>query len=289
VKQFPRVYFELTDRCNLSCAFCAGAHGTREMEKDSLDAVIRRIADVTDEIRPHVLGEPLIYPHFAYFMSLCETYGVSVKITTNGLAVSENRNILLESPVLREINFSLHSFTESTHGSPETYLSPILSLCDEFTARNTPVHINFRFWNMSDNVLPDTRRLFSILTDHYKSDTPDSRGNDIPDGGKSSVKLTLRRRISFDEQFEWPSLSRPVIRKHGFCHGTRSHIAILSDGTVVPCCLDARGNIPLGNIHSAPLAEIIRSPRFLAIKEGFSRRELTEDLCRRCSYINRFD
>ncbi|HNX59129.1 MAG TPA: SPASM domain-containing protein, partial [Spirochaetota bacterium] len=103
------------------------------------------------------------------------------------------------------------------------------------------------------------------------------------------VKLVNRRRVHFDERFEWPTPARPVIHDNGFCLGGISHIGVLSDGTVVPCCLDAGGNIPLGNIFTTPLAEIIRAPRLAAMRDGFSRHILTEDLCKRCSYISRFD
>ncbi|WP_427927148.1 SPASM domain-containing protein, partial [Acinetobacter baumannii] len=38
--------------------------------------------------------------------------------------------------------------------------------------------------------------------------------------------------------FEWPELNGSYYNERGFCQGIRTHIAILSDGTVVPCCLD---------------------------------------------------
>ena len=34
----------------------------------------------------------------------------------------------------------------------------------------------------------------------------------------------------------------------GTCYALRDHIAILSDGSIVPCCLDTKGDIKLGNI-----------------------------------------
>ena len=63
---------------------------------------------------------------------------------------------------------------------------------------------------------------------------------------------------------------------------------MLCDGTVVPCCLDHEGDIPLGNLFTQSLEEILSSPRAQAIYEGFSGRRVVEELCRKCGYARRF-
>ncbi|HNX59366.1 MAG TPA: radical SAM protein, partial [Spirochaetota bacterium] len=190
MKPFPRVYLELTDRCNLACPFCAGSNGTREIPVERLEPVLRQIAEITSEVRPHVLGEPLIYPHLARFLELCAKLSLTVKITTNGLAVDSVRGLLFESSALRELNFSLHSYDRSTHGTPEEYLSPILSLCDEFDRQNIPLHVNFRFWNIGTESSGGADKLFRLLLDHYKCDGFDAS---MPEEGRESVKLVNRR------------------------------------------------------------------------------------------------
>ena len=35
----------------------------------------------------------------------------------------------------------------------------------------------------------------------------------------------------------------------GYCHALKDQLAILVDGTIVPCCLDNNGDINLGNIY----------------------------------------
>ena len=73
-----------------------------------------------------------------------------------------------------------------------------------------------------------------------------------------------------------------------FCYGLRDQIGILCDGTVVPCCLDHEGDVPLGNLFTQSLEEILAGERARAIREGFSRRRAVEPLCRRCGYSRRF-
>jgi radical SAM protein with 4Fe4S-binding SPASM domain len=65
-------------------------------------------------------------------------------------------------------------------------------------------------------------------------------------------------------------------------------VAILVDGTVVPCCLDGEGILSLGNINMTSFSDIIESERAKNIFEGFSRREAVEELCRKCGYRKRF-
>ena len=72
------------------------------------------------------------------------------------------------------------------------------------------------------------------------------------------------------------------------CRGLLDHFGILSDGTVVPCCLDSDGIINLGNVFEEELADILASPRARAIPEGFRRRKAVEDLCRRCGFAQKF-
>ena len=77
------------------------------------------------------------------------------------------------------------------------------------------------------------------------------------------------------------------MRTKVFCHGLRDQIGILLDGTVVPCCLDSEGKIPLGNIFNEELVDIINSKRAIDIYDGFSQRRAVEDLCKRCGYAKR--
>ncbi|MEG1779282.1 MAG: SPASM domain-containing protein, partial [Oscillospiraceae bacterium] len=64
---------------------------------------------------------------------------------------------------------------------------------------------------------------------------------------------------------------------------------ILCDGTVVPCCLDSDGSVPLGNVFTQPFSEIVLSARLQKMADNFANGIVSEELCRRCSYRARFD
>ena len=68
----------------------------------------------------------------------------------------------------------------------------------------------------------------------------------------------------------------------------KTQIAILVDGTVVPCCLDCNGKIPLGNIYEESFETIINGKNCLDLRKSFQDRKPIATLCQKCSYKNRF-
>ena len=104
---------------------------------------------------------------------------------------------------------------------------------------------------------------------------------------KDNVKLKENLYFNKDKEFIWPNLNNGINNTKGTCYGTRTHIGILSDGTVIPCCLDSSGIINLGNIFETSLKEIIESKRFINIKTNFQNNKICEELCKKCGFINR--
>ena len=73
------------------------------------------------------------------------------------------------------------------------------------------------------------------------------------------------------------------------CRGTRDHIGILVDGTVVPCCLDANGIIDLGNIFKESLDDILNKQITKEIISGFQNNKAVHPLCNKCDFRERFE
>ena len=94
--------------------------------------------------------------------------------------------------------------------------------------------------------------------------------------------------MEWGDRFEWPDSEAEIKGKRYFCYGLKDQFGILSDGTIVPCCLDIEGTISLGNIFKDELNSVLKSKRAMDIAEGFKRGEAAEDLCKRCGYTQRF-
>ncbi|WP_270981982.1 SPASM domain-containing protein, partial [Campylobacter upsaliensis] len=75
------------------------------------------------------------------------------------------------------------------------------------------------------------------------------------------------------------------ISKKGFCYALKEQVGILSDGTLVPCCLDSGGAINLGNVLENSFQNLLETKKFLDLKQGFERGERLENLCQRCEFF----
>jgi radical SAM protein with 4Fe4S-binding SPASM domain len=289
VKKFKKIYIEITNRCNLACRFCQPSERPRAfMPPATFAEILRRISGHTDYISLHVLGEPLLHPELELLLAMGHAANLRVNLATNGVLLARHQAMLLRQPALRQINISLHSFEQS---GPAAVLDSYLAGIFAFIAAAgpaSPLFINLRLWNLEAAARPEERAMSNLLlkrlADHFGRPAP-FPGDYAPNRG-----LTLAPRVflSRARQFAWPHPPAPDLGEHGHCRGLHDHIAILVDGTVVPCCLDAEGDIPLGNILRAPLPEILAGSRAATIRAGFARQRLIDPVCRRCTYRQRF-
>lgn len=290
MRKFKKLYIEITNVCNLACSFCPKTTRKPEFMKiDTFGKILEQIKPYADYIYFHVKGEPLLHPEIDKFLDLSFEKGFMVNITTNGTLIDKAKDKIMLKPALRQINFSLHSFHGNDGGdNEEEYIDNILLFVREARSK-TDVIVSFRLWNLEQDNLVNlkakrNRGVLEILEKEF----------DLP--YKIQEEITLARGIKMadkvylnqDYTFVWPDLKEDEDNGIGFCYGLRNQVAILVDGTVVPCCLDGEGIINLGNINNIPFSEIIESERANKIFDGFSRRHAVEELCRKCGYRKKF-
>lgn len=286
VKKLKKAYIEITNVCNLSCAFCPGTSRVpRYMSAAGFETVLQKLSGVTEHLYFHVMGEPLLHPEVAHFLKLCGTYGYRVNITTNGLLIKEQTETLIASMALRQVNFSLHSQEKVVNGAElENYFEDIFDFTDRALTKGD-IYISLRLWNLSSESAGRYNKLITEkLEQRYKLEI--SIMEAIQQTNR--IKLCKNLFLSSAEVFPWPVITADETSSEGFCRGLRDQVAILVDGTVVPCCLDSDGIIKLGNIYEQDFQQIINSERGRELYEGFSRRQAVEELCRKCDYRMRF-
>ena len=276
-KKFSKIYVEITNFCNLSCSFCSkDTLPKKEMSVDEFKIVIRKIKDYTDSVYLHVKGEPLLHSHLDEILSICDEEKMKVCITTNGTLLETKKDILLKH-CIKQINISLHSENNFSN-----YFEKVFNACDELSKKMT---IIYRIWTLPSL---DLDKISTIIVDkinnHYKLDNETI--NKIRK--EKNIKIGDNIYLDKDYEFEWPKISNEGSNV-GTCLGTRSHIAILSNGDVVPCCLDSDGVIKLGNIFNDDINKILNSNLFLRIKNGFQNKKIVCDLCKSCTYRRRFE
>ncbi|GAB6989167.1 radical SAM/SPASM domain-containing protein [Paenibacillus pini] len=291
MKKFKKFYIELTSKCNLACTFCPPTiRGTNYIKVEEFSHILDEIKPFTDYIYFHVKGEPLLHPHIDQLLDLSHEKGFKVNITSNGTLLHKAKHKLLNKPALRQMNFSLHSF-DGHEGSKDKdlYIAKVLSFVKEAVSESGLI-VSLRLWNLDQDNTTNlersrNREMLAYIEEEFNLDYKIEE-KIVPGSG---IKIAERVYINMDYEFKWPDLKEEEDFGPGFCHGLRNQAGILSDGTVIPCCLDGEGVINLGNVHKTSFAEIIEGERATKMVDGFSRREVVEELCRKCGYRKRFN
>jgi radical SAM protein with 4Fe4S-binding SPASM domain len=295
LKQLKRVYIEITNMCNLSCSFCPKlSRPAREMSVPEFKRVLDEISPHTDYVYLHLKGEPLLHPYLAQILALCKEYNIKATITTNGTLLKEKKDILVNSSALSQLNISLHSFENPTSNKEiyEVYLHQAIDAVKELNHKTNTI-LAFRLWNLEklhfqSSLLEKNLMVIEKLEKEFALDYSICDQLLSLPNHKRGIKLANNIYLNQDYEFTWPSLDTPFISDSGYCYGLKTQIGILSNGTVVPCCLDGEGDINLGNIFSSSFLDILNSTRATKIAQGFACRNVIEPLCKHCGYRSRF-
>ena len=249
------------------------------MSPDEFQLVVNKIRPFANYIYLHVLGEPLLHPQLDEILNIAENAGLNINITTNGGLLERKKEMLLRHSV-RQINISLHDAEENIDTAKwEEYLKSVFEFSTE-AALNS--YICLRLWNTTN----ETSKAFNALCLKYISEKFNKQEADLLDNTNGNgIKLADHIFLQRAPRFEWPNEKSKGTQTHKSCYALRDHIAILADGQVVPCCLDADANMLLGNIFTEELADIIKTERAIDIKKGFEQRKVVESICATCGFM----
>ncbi len=276
-----KAYVEITNACNLRCAFCPGTkRAARAMSPGEFALVLRRLHGRVEYLYLHLMGEPLLHPQFAQLLSLAAERELKICLVTNGTLLKAQDDPLLQAKSLYRVAVSLHC-VEENGGDPAAareYLESVWSFAVRAAARG--VIVALRLWN-GGAADAGNGAILDFLREKTGRDT-------WPEPRARSFLLAENLYLEREDAFVWPDLDANE-QAVEFCRALREQIGVLADGTVVPCCLDHEGDLALGNLFAEELDEILQKPRAQALLDGFSRRQPSESLCRRCGYATRFN
>ena len=272
--KFSKIYVEITNICNLNCSFCSKDNlKKKEMSLQEFDTILSKIRQYTNTIYLHVKGEPLLHTKLKEILDLTRKYKINVRITTNGTLLKERLNTLQKYDNIRQINVSLHS-----ENNKANYFEDVFQAAN-ILSKNIP--IIYRIW-LLDNYNLDI--LSTIVVDKIISNYNLDNSFKEKVLKNKNIKITDNIYLDKDNKFSWPDNIENSNKEIGTCLGTRSHIGILVDGTIIPCCLDSKGLLKLGNIFTDNLEYIFETKKFLDIHNGFLNNKLTNNLCKNCSF-----
>ena len=275
--RFKKVYVEITNACNFSCSFCYKSNRKKQfISPEVFSAILVKLKPFTDYLYLHVLGEPLLHPDVETLLNIAFRMGFRVNITTNGSLLSRFADSGVIDSV-RQFNVSLHDAEENVDKQNiGLYLKDI---CDFVAEHSANSYFSLRLWNQGvDEVDAYNRFCLDFLSDYFSVDFSDDVFS------VRNVKIRDHVFLQNSARFEWPGAETTYSKTNHSCQALRDHIAVLVDGRVVPCCLDADANLCLGNILEDDLNSLLLSAKALDIKEGFQKREARHQLCQHCGF-----
>lgn len=278
---FKKIYIEITNICNLNCKFCPETNRKKEsMSIEQFEDAISKIHKHTKLVCLHVKGEPLLHNRLKEMLEILEKYDLKANITTNGTLIKDRLEIIKKAKSVRQINFSIHSIMQNKQLNTQ-YLKDVFESVEELD--NTI--ISYRLWNLQ-NIQENTinESIIQEIEKYYKIHNLKKQLME-----NEFIQLKDKVFINQDIEFTWPDVSKEKIIEKGKCLALKEQVAILVDGTVVPCCLDNNGDIPLGNIFEEPLEEILQKSKSTTIKKNFENGIITCELCKTCGFLKRLE
>ena len=268
-KMIDRCYIEITNTCNLDCHFCPKhQRKRRQLSAEEFDLLMDKVRGKVCFLYFHLMGEPLLHPLLPQFITMAREKGFKTVLTSNGTLLHRAMNLLDTLP--HKVQLSLHSHESNARGELSSYMEEVMNFATQAAAKGTCVVL--RLWNQG-GMDKENEQVMDYIAEYVPRPWKER-----PDGFRLCDNLYLE----FDRKFEWPSANASSAKREVFCKALLKQIGVLSDGSLVPCCLDHNGDVVLGNLFHQSLEEILSSPRAQAMIEGFQHHTATEALCQNC-------
>ena len=276
--KFRQIYIEITRNCNLNCPFCPSvSNRTPNLTDKSFSDIILKIGDFSDVFYLHILGEPLSNVLISKYFLIAEKHNKKIRITTNGTLLKAKKEELLAANSLDRINISLQAWKYLDKEKVTEYLNDLVNFIKEKRIRRPKLTVSLRFWNDKEN--KEIINFNNYLIQELEQKLEIKLDNNHPE------PYLL---VSNEDEFTWPELDHEVNNEFSSCLGGKSQLGILLNGDVVLCCLDYNGHTKIGNIYNNTLEEILNGDLFQKHLKSLENKEYYFDLCKKCTFRNRF-
>ncbi|MEO1350943.1 MAG: radical SAM/SPASM domain-containing protein [Cyanobacteria bacterium J06635_15] len=318
--RLDRLHIEVTNVCNFKCEFCPDAIMERKrghmdlalLEKVLDQVAVHRLARI---ITFHLMGEPLIYPHIFEAITMASDRGLALHLTTNGSTFDlrpDHIDKLVQSGIPK-VTISLQTPDAESfilRGAPPRlqpthYFDGILRYVKANSAAQSSTRVHIKLLDTTPNPFLVPHKPLHIVEgrDQIRAELWRWAQAFLADQADRPSDRELQQRIDRHKSGRWqlielhPRLfletfpldswgnvesSQVTPAQFGYCNGASQQAGILYDGTVVPCCKDYEGRIPLGNVRDTPLTTIFNGTAACGLRQGFNRLQVKNPVCQRC-------
>ena len=220
--QLKKVYLEITNVCNLRCDFCPGTRRPQGfLSPEDFSVLAQKLRPHTEYLYLHLMGEPLLHPQLPKLLDIAAGLGFQVNLTTNGTLLPQRASLLCQSPAVRKVSVSLHSF-EGNEGQGQ--LLPYLDGCIAFArqAAQAGKRCALRLWNLDGETTQGANSCNDVILRRLEETFPRPWKE-----GWQGTTLAPRVYLEWGERFEWPDLNADDQGQSGFCQGLRDHVGLL--------------------------------------------------------------
>ncbi len=248
------------------------------MPLELFEKVCKEVAPLTPIITLHVLGDPCKLKNLNHYLSAARRFSLKVDLVTSGAYWHDFETLLQD--VIYQISISLDAGLDHHNKlNQHRYIQKILEFCRYKCEKNSEVFLNLR---IQDSTLDKHQNLIKPFLESFECVSLEGLKT------QGRTRLFKKSFLNIQKTFKWPNLNaqNPLNQKSKipYCYGLIKQIAILSNGVVVPCCMDTQAHINLGDLNHMPLKDILKSQKAMAIKTHFLKGEALELLCQNCSY-----
>jgi len=295
---FPDVVrIETVGKCNFRCIHCPtgiNPNNRSILSEGMFDSIVGEFLNARFIPRVVVLyhgGEPLLNTKLSKYIRVLKKMGVEkTVITTNAslLTGEQSRELVLAGLDEIKVSFDGQSPDENNHirqgGDFYANAENVKTLCEVRKAlgRNNP-HIkisNIRICNKETlQKMSEQQQFMFQEPPEYLTKYFCQEGNELEFQSFPAMVWPGYERNGFFDVVKFETA------KPKYCGSLFETTTILSNGDVVLCCYDIKGELVLGNITKESIFDIWSSKKYLEIREKFKKYEYSY-LCEKCNYVS---
>ncbi len=279
--KFYKIYVEITDICHLSCSFCTPKKAQRGiMPLPLFENIMAQITHYTQFVSLHVLGDPLCVENIATYIAIAQHYNVKLDIVSSGAFLQQKHFHLLTKEHIHQVSFSLDALFNNKYlcKNINAYLDTIIGFYNYASIYAPKLYINLRLFGQYD---------YTPLLQRFPNAQMQIE--------KRRLRLAKHFFLRFHKPFVWHTAKQQIkiqgnnktqnsLLKKPYCLGAIKQLAILADGVVVPCCIDAHAQIPLGDLSLQDFQTILYADAMQTMQHAQRTHNNLPNLCQSCTF-----
>lgn len=274
LNNLPYFYIiEITNRCNIRCPACPWhtcmTRKIHDMTFEEYSIILEKIAPYAKIVCFYVMGEPLLNPDWYRIVKATHNRGIKTIISSNGMLLKENIDEIFSSR-LDYLQVAIDGKDAETHeayriGSDYSKIIASLRMISEIKKKRgytlPEVVVQTLVTKQNENQIQTIQKQmkdlgvgFKLKKMHY---------------GRTSIVEEKNKLNFMPTKDEYIRMEGKSYYTKGVKCPEMQYMVILSNGIVVPCCVDFDAKQVMGNIFQESISDIWKGKRHQCFYERY--------------------